>query len=124
MTLEQIFNILLQKLTALAGIIFTSVMTMLIMVTFITMEGNILVKIAKALASVATGMLVGYILLNMGITYYLVLLASNLATLFSGKLIRLLYDQGPDIVWNAAKDLFNVFISKFKNKKDDTDGNN
>lgn len=116
MTIEQLLNLSFDKISALSGIIFTAVVMVLVRIAFIGAEGSVLVKLSNNVACLLTGILVGYLVHDLTTSIIVVCGTTAAGTLFADKLIRKIYEQGPDIVFDAMKDLFNSFIDRFRKK--------
>lgn len=114
MTAEQLINMSFEKISALSGIIFTAVIMVLIRIVFIGAEGSVLVKMSKNIACLMTGILSGYLVHDVANSIVIVCGTTAAGTLFADKLVRKIYDQGPDIVWEALKEVFTSFVEKLK----------
>lgn len=117
MTPEQFIDMSFEKISALSGILFTAVAMVLIRIVFIGAEGSVLIKMSKNIACLLTGILAGYLVHDVTSSMIVVCGTTAGGTLFADKLIRKIYDQGPDLVWDALKEIFQSFIDKLKSRK-------
>lgn len=116
MTAEQLIDIGFDKISALSGIIFTSVAMVLVRVIFIGADGSMLIKMVNMLACLITGILTGYLVHDVSSSIVIVCGSTATTTLFADKLIRKIYEQGPDLVWDALKQILNSFVDKIKSR--------